>query len=62
MQQTQNQYILRIGLRMILVAVVGLIASLAVTYLASRPAAGVARDVRSGIFSKVANITTAEFE
>ena len=62
MQQTQNQYILRIGLRMILVAVVGLIASLAVSYLASRTAAGVARDVRSGIFSKVENFTTAEFE
>ncbi len=62
MQKTQNQYILNVGMRMILVAVVGLIASLAVSYLASRTAAGVARDVRSGIFSKVENFTTAEFE
>ena len=62
MQKTQNQYILNVGMRMILVAVIGLIASLAVSYLASRTAAGVARDVRSGIFSKVENFTTAEFE
>ncbi len=62
MQKIQNQYILRVGLRMILVAVVGLIASLIVSYLASRTAAGVARDVRSAIFTKVENFTTAEFE
>ena len=61
-QKTQNQYILNVGLRMILVAVIGLIASLIVSYLASQTAAGVARDVRSGIFTKVENFTTAEFD
>ena len=61
-QKAQNQYILNVGLRMILVAVIGLIASLIVSYLASQTAAGVARDVRSGIFTKVENFTTAEFD
>ena len=61
-QKSQNDYILSVGLRMILVAVVGLIASLIVSFLASRTAAAVARDVRSAIFTKVENFTTAEFE
>ena len=61
-QKTQNQYILNIGLRMILVAVIGLISSLIVSFLASRTSAGVARDVRSAVFTKVENFTTAEFE
>lgn len=61
-QKTQNQYILNTGFRMILVAVIGLISSLIVSFLASRTAAGVARDVRMGIFSKVESFTTAEFE
>ena len=61
-QKTQNQYILNIGIRMIIVAIIGLGASLIVSYLASRTAAGVARDVRSAIFTKVENFTTAEFE
>lgn len=61
-QKTQSQYILNIGFRMILVAVIGLIASLIVSYLASRTSAGVGRDVRSAIFTKVENFTTAEFE
>lgn len=61
-QKSQNDYILSVGLRMILVAVVGLVASLIVSFLASRTAAAVARDVRSAIFTKVENFTTAEFE
>ncbi|MDD4578878.1 MAG: ABC transporter ATP-binding protein, partial [Anaerolineaceae bacterium] len=61
-QKTQNQYILNTGFRMIMVAVVGLIASLIVSFLASRTAADVARDVRSAIFKKVESFTTAEFE
>lgn len=61
-QETQNRYILNTGLRMILVAVIALIASLTVSYFASKTAAGVARDVRSAIFSKVENFSQAEFE
>jgi len=61
-QKTQNQYILNTGFRMILVTVIGLIASLIVSFLASRTAAGIARDVRLAIFTKVESFTTAEFE
>jgi ATP-binding cassette subfamily B protein len=61
-QKTQNQYILNTGFRMILVAVIGLISSLIVSFLASRTAASVARDVRSAIFTKVEGFTTSEFE
>lgn len=61
-QQTQTRYILNTGLKMVAVAVIALVASLTVSFFASRTAAGVARDVRSAIFSKVENFSHAEFE
>lgn len=60
--KTQNQYILNVGFKMILVAVMVLVSSLAVSFFASKTAAGVAKDVRSAIFTKVENFTPAEFE
>ena len=60
--QTQTRYILNTGLKMVAVAVIALVASLIVSFFASRTAAGVARDVRSAIFSKVENFSHAEFE
>ena len=62
MEKNQNNYILKTGGRMLLVAVIAVIASLAVSFLASRTAAGIGRDVRSAVFSKVENFTAAEFE
>lgn len=61
-QKTQTSYILTTGLRMILVAIIGLISSLTVSFLASRTAAAVARDVRSATFTKIENFTSAEFD
>jgi ATP-binding cassette subfamily B protein len=61
-QQTQTRYILSTGMKMVGVAFVALIASLTVSFFASRTAAGIARDVRSAIFSKVENFSHAEFE
>lgn len=61
-QQTQTRYILNTGLKMVAVAVIALVASLTVSFFASRTAAGVARDVRSAIFTKVENFSQAEFE
>ncbi|MGI6259734.1 MAG: ABC transporter ATP-binding protein [Anaerolineaceae bacterium] len=61
-QQTQTRYILSTGVKMVGVAFVALIASLTVSFFASRTAAGIARDVRSAIFSKVENFSHAEFE
>ena len=58
----QTNYILRIGAQMLAVSLLGLIASLTVSYLASLSAAHVARDLRSDIFRKVTDFTNAEFE
>ena len=62
MEKNQNQYILKTGGSMLLVAVIAVIASLAVSFLASRTAAGIGRDVRAAVFNKVENFTAAEFE
>ena len=62
MEKMQNQYILKTGARMLMVAFIAVFASLIVSYFASRTAAAIARDVREGIFSKVESFTSAEFE
>lgn len=61
-QQTQTRYILKTGSRMLLVAFIALLASLTVSFFASKTAAGIGRDVRSAIFNKVENFSQAEFE
>ena len=58
----QTNYILRIGAQMLAVSLLGLVASLVVSYLASISAANVARDLRSDVFRKVTDFTNAEFE
>lgn len=62
MAKNQNSYILKTGGSMLMVAIIAVIASLTVSFLASRTAAGIGRDVRSAVFSKVENFTAAEFE
>ena len=58
----QTNYILRVGAQMLAVSLLGLVASLAVSYLSSLIAANVARDLRSDVFRKVTDFTNAEFE
>ncbi|MEE4194759.1 MAG: ABC transporter ATP-binding protein [Anaerolineae bacterium] len=58
----QTSYILRIGSLMILLTLVGAACTISVGYLAARTAAGVARDLRHAIFSKVESFSKAEFE
>ncbi len=58
----QTRYILRVGTQMVAVSLLGLIASLTVSYLASITSASVAKDLRSDIFRKVTDFTSAEFE
>lgn len=58
----QTNYILRIGGLMIAVSIVGLITSLLVSFLAARTSAGLARDLRSGVFSKVESFSSAEYD
>ena len=58
----QRDYILSIGGTMLLVSLLGGMATVAVGYLASRTAAGAARDIRKEVFKKVESFTSAEFD
>jgi len=57
----QQNYILRIGGTMLLISLIGGISTIVVGYLASRVAAGAARDIRKDVFKKVENFSSAEF-
>ncbi|MBP7040871.1 MAG: ABC transporter ATP-binding protein [Chloroflexi bacterium] len=61
LQKNQTSYILRIGARMVLMALLAVATSIMVSYLASRTSAGVARDIRAAVFEKVAGFSSAEF-
>jgi ATP-binding cassette subfamily B protein len=57
----QTDYILRIGGIMLLISLLGGICTIAVGYLASKTAAGAARDIRQAVFIKVESFSSAEF-
>jgi ATP-binding cassette subfamily B multidrug efflux pump len=59
--QLQTDYILRTGGLMLLVSLLGGAATIAVGYLASRTAAGAARDIRQATFKKIESFSSAEF-
>ncbi|MBW6465513.1 MAG: ABC transporter ATP-binding protein/permease [Brevefilum sp.] len=59
--QIQTNYILRTGGMMILISLVAGITSISVSYLAARTSAGVARDIREDIFTKVESFSSQEF-
>ncbi len=58
----QRNYILRIGGVMLLISLLGGACTVTVGYLASRTAAGVARDVRRDVFRKVESFSSIEFD
>jgi ATP-binding cassette subfamily B multidrug efflux pump len=58
----QTNYIIRIGGIMLLISLLGGACTIAVGFLASKTAAGVARDVRMEAFKKVENFSSAEFD
>ena len=58
----QTAYILRIGLFMLGIALLGGLASVLVSLLSSRIAAGVARNLRKDVFSKIEHFSNAEFD
>jgi len=58
----QNLYILRVGGIMLVVTLLSAAASISVGYLSAKIAAGVGRDLRSDIFRKVENFSSAEFD
>ena len=57
----QRDYILRIGGTMLLISLIGGVSTIAVAYLASKTAAGAARDIRKDVFKKVESFSSAEF-
>lgn len=61
-QQIQFMYILKKGGLMLLVTLLGAMATIAVGLLASRIAAGLGRDLRKAIFEKVESFSNAEFD
>ncbi|UCF60685.1 MAG: ABC transporter ATP-binding protein [Anaerolineaceae bacterium] len=58
----QTDYIVRIGGTMLLVSLLGGAATIAVGFLASRTAAGAARDIRREVFKKVESFSNVEFD
>ncbi len=58
----RSNYILRIGGMMLLLTLVTVVCTISVGYLSARTAAGVSRDLRRGMFSKVESFSKAEFE
>ncbi|HZW49374.1 MAG TPA: ABC transporter ATP-binding protein [Bacillota bacterium] len=58
----QNAYIVHIGLLMLLIAFLGGTASILVSLLSSRIAAGVARNLRRDIFNKIQDFSNNEFD
>ncbi|MGC8786126.1 MAG: ABC transporter ATP-binding protein [Anaerolineae bacterium] len=62
MLRIQNAYILRVGGQMLLIAMVSAVATVTVGFLASRTAAGLARNLRRFFFEKVMRFSGAELE
>ena len=58
----QSNYILKAGLFMLLISLFSAVCTVAVGYLASRTAAGVARNLRKDVFTRVENFSNTEFD
>jgi ATP-binding cassette subfamily B multidrug efflux pump len=58
----QRDYLLRTGGIMLLISLLGGACTISVGFLASRTAAGAARDIRKAAFAKVENFSSAEFD
>lgn len=58
----QSRYILLIGLKMIALALLAMVASILVTFVSSRIAARVGRDLRSEVFKKVLSFSNMEMD
>jgi len=62
MNAIQNSYIVSIGLKMLAIALLGGIATVLVSLISSRIAAGTARDLRKAVFGKIESFTNNEFD
>lgn len=58
----QNNFILRVGLLMILVTLLGSVCSIAVGFIAAKIAAGLGRNLRKKVFTKIGEFSNTEFD
>ncbi|QRN82298.1 ABC transporter ATP-binding protein [Chloroflexota bacterium] len=59
--KVQTNYILRVGGVMVLLSLLSGVTNIAVSYLAARTSASVARDIRKDVFTKVESFSSQEF-
>lgn len=62
MNQLQQDYIIQVGLFMLLIALLGGIATILVSLLTSRISAGVARNLREQLFHKINSFSNEEYD
>lgn len=62
MNAIQNAYIVKIGLKMLAIALLGGVATILVSLLSSRIAAGTARNLRKAVFHRIENFSNNEFD
>ncbi len=62
LESIQRAYILKTGARMLLISLIGAIASIMVGLIAARVASGVGRNLRKAIFTKVEGFSNVEFD
>lgn len=62
MNAIQNAYIIHIGVRMLAIALAGGVATVLVSLISSRIAAGVARDLRRAVFGRIESFSNNEFD
>ena len=62
MNAKQTGYILRVGLFMLLVALLGGVATVMVSFISSKIAAGAARNLRRDVFKKIESFSNGEFD
>lgn len=58
----QKDYIKSAGIKMILIALVSMIASISVGFITSRLSSGLGRNLRKGLFTKVESFSNSEFD
>lgn len=62
LESLQNNYIILTGLKMLALALVSMVATIAVGYIGARVAAKLARDLRGNVFKKVVGFSNNEFK
>ena len=62
LEKTQSSYILSIGGIMLLIALIGMVASIAVGFFSSRVGASLGKNLRHKVFQKVTAFSSAEFD